>query len=93
MNEISCRFFYVFQRELARQTQKVITSICEHAHRSGLPLVKAIACVGGTAMKDQLEIIKKFVLIFFDFTLKRKLFFQWCSYHCCYTRSFDGHVR
>ncbi len=26
---------------------------------SGLPLLKTIACVGGTAMKDQLETIKK----------------------------------
>lgn len=25
----------------------------------GLPLLRTIACVGGTAMKDQVEIIKK----------------------------------
>jgi hypothetical protein len=53
----------------------VISNISDHAHKSGMlleidrrdfifydlgyPLLRTIACVGGTAMKDQLETIKK----------------------------------
>ncbi len=60
---------------MARQTQTVISNISDHAHKSGMlleidrrdfifydlgyPLLRTIACVGGTAMKDQLETIKK----------------------------------
>ena len=34
----------------------VFKSFC---YSSGLPLLRTVACVGGTAMKDQLETIKK----------------------------------
>jgi ATP-dependent RNA helicase DDX41 len=62
-NESIIDLSFLFQRELARQTQMVIQTICEHAHQAGLPMVRSIACVGGTAMKDQLDIIKKYVTI------------------------------
>ncbi len=62
---------------MARQTQMVISNICDHLQKSGkyliilslisnktknsgLPALRTVACVGGTAMKDQLETIKKY---------------------------------
>ncbi|CAF4287071.1 unnamed protein product, partial [Rotaria sp. Silwood2] len=76
-------------RELARQTQTVISNICEHAHKTGFPLLRTVACVGGTAMKDQLETIKNGVHIIvatpgrlMDMLDKKLLFLDVCRYLC-----------
>ncbi|CAF1196131.1 unnamed protein product [Rotaria sordida] len=76
-------------RELARQTQMVISNICEHVQKAGLPLLRTIACVGGTAMKDQLETIKNGVHIIvatpgrlMDMLDKKLLFLDVCRYLC-----------
>ncbi|CAF3634332.1 unnamed protein product [Rotaria sp. Silwood1] len=76
-------------RELARQTQIVISNICEHAHKTGFPLLRTIACVGGTAMKEQLETIKNGVHIIvatpgrlIDMLDKKLVFLDVCRYLC-----------
>ncbi|CAF2108652.1 unnamed protein product [Rotaria magnacalcarata] len=76
-------------RELARQTHLVISNICEHAHKAGLPLLRSVACVGGTAMKDQLETIKSGVHIIvatpgrlMDMLDKKLVFLDVCRYLC-----------
>ena len=43
-----------------RYETRVFSSTVSANSLLGLPLLKSIACVGGTAMKDQLEIIKKY---------------------------------
>ncbi|CAF0764395.1 unnamed protein product [Adineta steineri] len=76
-------------RELARQTQSVIENICQHAHKSGLPLLRTVACVGGTPMNDQLDVIKNGVHIIvatpgrlINMLDKKLLFLDVCRYLC-----------
>ncbi|CAF1159347.1 unnamed protein product [Didymodactylos carnosus] len=76
-------------RELARQTQTVISNICDHLHRSGMPKLRIATCVGGTAIKDQLDTIKQGVHIvvatpgrLMDMLDKKLLYLDICRYLC-----------
>ncbi|UJR15219.1 hypothetical protein I4U23_002178 [Adineta vaga] len=76
-------------RELAKQTEAVISMICQHVHECGLPLLRTIACIGGTPMNEQLGVIKSGVHIvvatpgrLISMLDKKLLFLDVCRYLC-----------
>ncbi|CAF0984427.1 unnamed protein product [Adineta ricciae] len=76
-------------RELAKQTEAVISNICKHVHQCGLPLLRTAACIGGTPMTDQLATIKSGVHIvvatpgrLISMLDKKILFLDVCRYLC-----------
>ena len=45
-------------RELAKQTFDLINSFRDALEKDGMPSLKVLLCIGGTAMKDQMQTIK-----------------------------------
>ncbi|WAR21133.1 DDX41-like protein, partial [Mya arenaria] len=50
-------------RELAKQTNEIITEFCGHLERDGYPALRSALCIGGMPMNPQLEVIKRGVHI------------------------------
>ena len=48
------------QRELARQTHEIISFFCKHLEEAGFPALRSLLCIGGTAVKDQFDTIKRY---------------------------------
>ncbi|KAL5021484.1 hypothetical protein ScPMuIL_000639 [Solemya velum] len=46
-------------RELARQTHGIISHFSKQLEEDGFPALRNILCIGGTAVKDQVETIKR----------------------------------
>ena len=51
--------FFIHQRELARQTTDIIKNYCATLENDGFPSLRTVLCIGGTALKDQLDVIKR----------------------------------
>ena len=45
-------------RELARQTWEVAEEYCEGLHRGGFPRLRTLLCIGGIAIREQLDSIR-----------------------------------
>jgi len=56
----SC-YVVVLQRELARQTNEIMNFFAKQLEADGFPLLRCGLCIGGMAVKDQLEIVKRSV--------------------------------
>ena len=57
----ACIFVMFFQRELARQTVDIINGFSKTLEADGYPRLRAALCIGGTNVKDQLDIIRQYV--------------------------------
>ena len=49
----------LFQRELARQTIDIIEGFSRVLSAEGFPMLRTALCIGGTNVKEQLDIIRK----------------------------------
>ena len=47
------------QRELARQTNEILTQFCKLLEADGFPSLRCGLCIGGMAVKEQLDIVKR----------------------------------
>jgi ATP-dependent RNA helicase DDX41 len=47
------------QRELARQTNDILNFFCRQLEEDGFPSLRCALCIGGMAVKDQLDIVKR----------------------------------
>jgi superfamily II DNA/RNA helicase len=52
------------QRELARQTNDIMNFFCRQLEADGYPALRCALCIGGMAVKDQLDIIKRYQAYF-----------------------------
>jgi ATP-dependent RNA helicase DDX41 len=48
-------------RELAKQTYEIVTYISTALVEDGFPEIRAALCIGGVAVKEQMDVIKRFV--------------------------------
>ncbi|KAI0213290.1 putative ATP-dependent RNA helicase DDX41, partial [Lamellibrachia satsuma] len=76
-------------RELARQTKDIITNYCQALESDGFPSLRTVLCIGGTALKDQLDIIKSGIHIMvatpgrlMDMLNKKIINLDVCRYLC-----------
>ena len=47
------------QRELARQTNEIVKYFCRQLEDEGFPSLKCGLCIGGMAVKEQLDVVKR----------------------------------
>ena len=59
----SFNFICCFQRELAKQTFEIITYYSKQLENDGCPGLRIVLCMGGMSVKEQLEVIKKWVFV------------------------------
>ena len=50
----------LLQRELARQTHEILQFFCKCLADDGFPEMKCGLCIGGVAVKEQLDFVKRF---------------------------------
>jgi len=50
---------FVVQRELARQTNEILLQFSKQLEADGFPSLRCGLCIGGMAVKDQLDIVKR----------------------------------
>lgn len=53
---------FPMQRELARQTNDIIVSISQYMENEGFPAIRSGLCIGGVAVKEQMDVIHKYVI-------------------------------
>ena len=51
----------LLQRELARQTTEVIRFICQTLEQEGFPSLRSALCIGGVSVKEQIDVINRYV--------------------------------
>ncbi|XP_014677345.1 PREDICTED: probable ATP-dependent RNA helicase DDX41 [Priapulus caudatus] len=76
-------------RELAKQTAESLVQLSQVLEEAGMPQLRTALCIGGTAVKDQMEIIKRGVHIvvatpgrLMDMLAKKMLNLDICRYLC-----------
>lgn len=76
-------------RELAKQTYEIIKYYCGLLEKAGFPELRSGLCIGGIAVKDQLEVIKRGVHIMvatpgrlMDMLAKKMMTLDVCRYLC-----------
>ena len=53
-------YIYIYiQRELARQTSQVLQGFTDALERDGFPPLRVALCIGGVAVKEQMDVIKQ----------------------------------
>ena len=52
----------VLQRELARQTTDIMKHYSQAMEHDGFPALRTAMCIGGTSVKEQMDVIRQYVL-------------------------------